>query len=387
MSQILPRFDFRVEVTSSSQTGPIRETNEDAILVAPDAALFAVADGMGGLEAGEIAARTAVETIKSHLTTKAAVEIIEAYVRAPDVGHRRKVLALMRAACEAAHTRVVTEAAGTTRGSTLDVCLLARDKAFISHVGDARVFIVRPAATLLLTQDQVSRRNGMRALKSGIGLPSELKIDTVFVDLERGDRVVLTTDGVHGAMDEATLGRLSEAPMDNAATGLVEHALARGSRDNLTALVIRIGERFLKRASAPASQRSSDLGVLQQNPLFDGLPAPLILSALAAGVEVEVDAGGEIVQEGMEDLCAYLVIDGTVKSATGVELGAPALLFGESLVSVTHRARPYTATSRVRMVRIRADDFSEVCRHDPGLAAPLYERLARHLARTSTVSG
>jgi serine/threonine protein phosphatase PrpC len=394
MSRILPRFDFRVDLASMSEKGPVRETNEDALLLAPELALFGVADGMGGLEGGEVASRLAVETAKQVFSSREAVQASEAYVAVPHLENRRRLLGLMRKACEDAHAAVLAESdrrEGVAMGTTLDLCLLVRDRAFFGHVGDGRAFLARSSATLMITQDHVA--DGALAfdpaagrvpkpLTSAIGVKAPLRIDTFFVDLHKNDRIVLATDGAYGAIeDEAALSRICQKPPEAIVTDLVDLALDRGGRDNATVIAIRISERFLARA-VETSQRQNDLAAIQQNPLVVDLPTSMVLAALAAGIEVELDEGAPVSRIDAGDLCAYLVLDGIVKTPGGTSLGAPALLFAESLVGVATESGSPTVVSRARLIRIRADDFREVCGHDPFLGAALYERLARHIART-----
>lgn len=393
--RILPRFDYRVEIASLSEKGPVRETNEDALLIAPEIALFGVADGMGGLDGGEIASVMALDTAKGALSSKEALATLEIYVANPHLENRRKVMALMRAACEKAHEAVLAESdrrGGTSMGTTLDLCLLVRDRGFFAHVGDGRVFLARPSATLLITQDHVpatklayagTRNRTPMPLASAIGVKAPLRIDTFVVDLHKNDRIVLTTDGAYSAIDdEATMTRVCQKPCEGIVRELVALAQEKGGRDNASVVAVKIGDRFLSR-SAPLSQRQNDLAAVQQNPLLVDLPTSMVLAALAAGIEVDIEEGGTISQIDAGDLCGYLVIDGIVKMENGTSLGAPALLFAESLVGVSRDAPPATVTNRSRVIRIRADDFREVCSHDPLLGAALYERLARHLARTA----
>jgi serine/threonine protein phosphatase PrpC len=395
MSRILPRFDFRVEIASKSEKGPVRETNEDALLIAPELALFGIADGMGGLEGGEIASKLALETARAAIASKETSVVLDAYMAVPQLENRRKVLSMMRRACTEAHTAVLEESEkhdGQSMGTTLDLCLLVRDRAFFAHVGDGRVFLARSSATLLITQDHTTDTSFAfdaaagrvpRPLTSAIGVKAPLRVDTFFVDLHKNDSIVLTTDGAHGAIsDEAQMTRLCQKSPDGIVGGLVQGALDKGGRDNASVIALRICDRFLARA-VQTSQRQNDLGAIQQNPLLVDLPTSMVLAALAAGIEVDVEEGGKISQLDAGDLCAYLVLDGIVKTAQGTSLGAPALIFAESLVSVSNDARPATVTSHARLIRIRSDDFREVCSHDPFLGAALYERLARHLARTS----
>jgi PPM family protein phosphatase len=392
-TRILPRFDFRVEIAAETVIGKVRDKNEDALLVAPEMALFGVADGMGGLDSGEYASRTAVDVVRKHLATKDATRKLEEFCRAPTLEQRRAVFALLRGACEAAHEKLLAdqETRGEKMGTTLDICLFARDKAFVAHVGDGRVFLARSKATLQITEDHlvhdpgsVRRPGGQtrapRPLASGIGLPVPLRVDVFPVDLRRGDTIVLATDGAYAPFDgEAAVSHACRGAPRAICDGFVKHSLARGGKDNASLVVIRVDERFLQRAE---ERGALDATLVRECPLFEGMQPAAILGAISSGIEVELEPGTEVPAFEAGDHCAYVVLEGLVKTPGGTTLGAPALLFPESLAGVDLRSGGATVVERLRSLRIRRDDFREICAHDPVLGMSLYERLATHLART-----
>lgn len=412
VSRIVPRFDFRIDHACRTDVGLVRKNNEDAFLDAPEAALFGIADGMGGLAAGEVAARMALDTARRTLTSADATGTLDRYVADPRIEHRRAVFALLRGACEDANRAVIEEAArrqegppsdsGRTSdsgrmGATLDLLLLVRDRAFFAHVGDGRAYLVRPTATLQVTQDhalydalrasgevRTPRRPARSPLVNGIGLADDIQVDTIFVDLGRGDRIVLVTDGVHGAAEsEAEMNRLCyRGGPGEVADALLQMARERGGRDNATAIVVQVAERFLSRA-ADDSPMAQDLSVIAACPLVQDMPTWAVLEMLAAGVEVEVPAGRTLPRVVASDLCAYVLVDGLVDLPDGRCLGASALLFPESLVGVSKDGDLPKVREAARLIRVRYDDFTEVCRHDADLASALCWRLARHLALTS----
>ncbi|MGE3671849.1 MAG: hypothetical protein AB7K71_19420, partial [Polyangiaceae bacterium] len=100
-----------------------------------------------------------------------------------------------------------------------------------------------------------------------------------------------------------------------------------------------------------------------------------------AGVEIELEQGEIVPRAVTNDLVAYIVLEGIVRFADGREVGAGALLFPESLVEVNSRDPLPEVRADARLLRLRADDFQEVCTADPELSSQLYRRLARHLAR------
>lgn len=398
--QIVPRFDFRITFKVAEDIGRSREQNEDAYLVAPDLALFAVADGMGGHAAGEIASRVAVEAVRESIGGETSQRVIDAYVRAPTLETRRKVFARLRRAVEYANEKVREAAQGRDErrgmGTTLDVAWLARDHVFIAHAGDSRIYLARSQAVLQLTQDHAelealratgllsphARTHTANRLMNAVGLKESVAVDTLFVDVTRGDRILLCTDGVHGQIDgESDLSDLLRAPtVHDAAKGLVARAALRG-RDNATAVVIEVNDAFVRRKVSDRGVRAKDLERAKSSPLLLDLPISKAMGALAAAVEVEVPEGDIVPQVVASDLVCYIVLDGLVRIAPRRLVSVGALIFPESLVGVTAVGDLPVAESQTRLLRLRGDDFNEVCDSDPALGKELFQRLSNHLAR------
>ncbi|MDF3067663.1 MAG: pp2c5 [Polyangiaceae bacterium] len=407
MPSILPRFDFRAEFGAATDPGSKRSGNEDAHLVAPQIAVFAVADGMGGHRAGEVAARLAIEEVSSFLGNPSAVRAVERYVSNAGLDSRRKVLALLRRAVEHANARIRREGQANPdysgMGTTLDVVWLARDHAFIAHAGDGRVYLARARAVLQLTSDHtLASRSGRTpdglgitiaeaptgsGVTNALGLSDAVEVDTLFVDLGPRDRLLLCTDGVHGQLEgeQEIAELLRSGPPDAAARALVARASV-GGRDNATAVVVEIADRFVKRPDRDRGLSPADLDSARQSPLLVDLPLPVALTALSAAVEIEVAKDAVVPRAIASDLVSYIVLEGLVQHPDGRSVGAGALLYPESLLGVWGQAGPPLAQQTSRLLRVRADDFAEICR-EPRFAAELYRRLAAHLARLAVKGG
>jgi serine/threonine protein phosphatase PrpC len=373
---VVPSFDFRVDCCAGTLTGRHHPVNQDALLCRPEAGIFGLADGMGGHAAGEVAAAVALRVAAEQLCTREARRVIARYARTPDLDRRREVFALVDGAMHAAN-RAVREAgehdeAKQGMGTTLDLLLLVRDRAFLAHVGDARIYLVRPTTTLQLTHDHAMydslQQSGKRSpprrfvrspLANSIGHSGRVAVDTLFVDLNQGERLIMCTDGVFNALeDEATFTRVCEARDVRLVTRRLLEASDRGDgHDDASVITVGMCERFVARRS-DAGPRARDLEVVSGSPLLYGLSPAQVLATLAAAVEIEIEPGKEVPGAVANDRVAYLLLDGLIGLPGGRTLGASALLLAESLVDVPVRGTLPKVIERARLLRIRHDDFS-----------------------------
>jgi serine/threonine protein phosphatase PrpC len=403
MAWAIPRFNHLVDFAGASHVGRVRPSNEDAWRADPGLGLFLVADGMGGHAAGEVASRAAVEEVQRALRTPAALKVLDAFAATPTLDARRAVFATLENAAEGAHQAIRKMASENARqsgmGCTLDAALLIGTKAFLSHIGDGRSYLARPTTTIQLTQDHTIHgslvaRGLLRPseppavrnlLTNAVGKKGDIHVEEVFVDLAEGDRLLLCTDGVHAELDdESVISELAlQGATDDTAIALINAALARGGKDNATALVVAVGPRRADRTATEGGLSARDNAFASHSALLAGVPDALVARALRAAVEVELDAGEPVPRYFTGDRVGYLVLEGRIDSPNGWTLGPSSLVYPESLASGGKGADLCKAFERTRALRIRADDFREVCASDTRLAAMLYERLAHILARGS----
>lgn len=232
-----------MEVGLATDRGAARENNEDAC--AAGERFLAVADGMGGHQAGEVAAALALASVQQPLPPELPVQeaVRQLFARA------------QRTIQEEARRRA--DRAGM--GTTLTAAWLVDGRAVIGHVGDSRAYLVRRGQVRQLTEDhsvvaELVRNGGLSAqealqhphrhvLTRSLGGPGEVEVDVVEVALEPGDRLVLCTDGVSSVLSEAELARVvgSAESAEAAARALVRLAAAGGGGDDMTAVVAFIG--------------------------------------------------------------------------------------------------------------------------------------------------
>ena len=263
-----------LHVAARSECGPVRSNNEDRFLVVrfdrmttpiatniDEAQLpllppqsfwaLAVADGMGGHAAGEVASTLAL-TLAWQFSQQGSrwyVAISDAEVREINARMESILQSVDRAISDCASTQVAYDGMGTT----LTVAMAIGDRLFISHIGDSRAYLLRKDHLARLTRDHilaqdlvdagvlspvsVARHFSRHVLTQAMGR-GEITLEMHVHVLEDGDRLLLTTDGVTDSITDSELEELARSGDSHAACErLVSRALAAGSKDNVTAIV------------------------------------------------------------------------------------------------------------------------------------------------------
>jgi PPM family protein phosphatase len=238
--------------------GRIRPTNEDCFGIDPHLQLCVVADGMGGHNAGEVASRMAVETVLDYVANS-GVSTTWPYGFDPARSERAN---LLRTAVEVANARVFEAAAATHQyagmGTTIVAALVSGGVLTVAHVGDSRLYAVEAEGARQLTVDDswmaamlardpgldpaALRAHPMRnALTSVVGARPTVTVHVSERMLPASSVLVLTTDGVHGVLNDHFFLAECARPCEpqEVAERLVRAALVHGSRDNCTAVVAR----------------------------------------------------------------------------------------------------------------------------------------------------
>ncbi|HEY4299143.1 MAG TPA: protein phosphatase 2C domain-containing protein [Paraburkholderia sp.] len=234
---------FRWTSSARSDAGRVREINEDACLDQPGPGRWAVADGMGGHAVGDLASRLVIDAL-SRLASPASMKTLVADARAQLQTANRQLRD------EAARRQV------QRIGSTV-VVLLACDR-FCSYLwaGDSRIYLYRAGQLRQLTRDhsQVEQLKSLGVLTDeearhhpaqhmitrAVGATDVLELDDDAIEVADGDVFLLCSDGLSNELsDDEIVAVLASAERENASGELVELALARGGRDNITAVVVQ----------------------------------------------------------------------------------------------------------------------------------------------------
>jgi len=251
--------DLVAHAAGRSDRGRVREVNEDRVLlldaVGHGAALYAVADGLGGHAGGDVASTLAVETLETQVRLllgqhiSPAEALVEAFRRA--------------------NAAIYAGAQGPDRPGMATTCtavLLQRGEVIVAHVGDSRAYLLRGPQTRQLTIDhslagELARHGELadgdvrnhaqrHVLTRALGTAREVEIDSAPEPLRPGDVLVLTTDGLHNAVPPAEIGRVvrTARDLDEACRVLVGLANARGGVDNASAVLVRVSAGWPGRA-------------------------------------------------------------------------------------------------------------------------------------------
>jgi len=232
--------------SSSSRTdvGMVREINEDSCLERPDIGLWVVADGLGGHTAGDVASGMIIDTLKAIEPPAKLVDFIdEVETRLLEVNRNLREIAARKEA--------------QTIGSTVAVLVACNRHAVSIWAGDSRVYRCRAGQIIQVTQDhalveefvekgiltreQAASHPQGNLVTRAVGATDVLKLDMEIVELQPGDVFVLCSDGLDKELDSDEILEVVERENDRSLSDvLVDLALSRGSRDNVTVISVEI---------------------------------------------------------------------------------------------------------------------------------------------------
>jgi serine/threonine protein phosphatase PrpC len=247
---------FLLQAAVLTDTGCVRERNEDAFLADVERGLFIVADGMGGRRGGDVAAHLAVKSVQAIIRERLASGI------APRPEDLDDLSGLLEGAAMAASKAIQVEGLAKMEylgmGAAIVAALVAGGHVHIAHMGDSRAYLLREDELRRLTDDHTIvgalLRHGEISPEEAVDHPARGRLTRFAgmeptaepsmrsVALEAGDRLVLCTDGLWGAVGDVEMGRILSRPVgcDAACRVLIDAGRAEGGEDNLTAVVVDV---------------------------------------------------------------------------------------------------------------------------------------------------
>ncbi len=256
---------MRLKCAGLTDTGMVRDHNEDNFLISPKESFVVVADGMGGHQSGEVASGMAVETIlKYYEDTEGQTTPIELepwpYGKAkPKSREERRLIAAITKANAAIHKVSCEDEKCKGMGTTCVGIYVVKEGVIIAHVGDSRCYRFRAGTFKQMTEDhslanEYIRSNILRpedlpsfpyknVITRAVGLAENVEVETNFFEHQDGDIYLLCSDGLSDPVKETEMCEILSRNQDDLATACRELIIAantNGGPDNVTALLAKV---------------------------------------------------------------------------------------------------------------------------------------------------
>ena len=238
-------------VFAKTDIGKLREINQDYYYISEETdepKLYILADGMGGYKGGEVASKLATDTAKKFIQNNFGSIVKE----------KEEILKLIKSAVEYANMVVYEKSKEDEElegmGTTLEICLIYNNKAYIGHVGDSSIYRVRNNVIRKLTKDhsyvqqlvedkKITREEAKthpkkNMLTKALGCTPYVEPDLRARNFEKGDIFIICSDGLTNMVDEKRIFELVQEDMQSAASKLITEANSAGGYDNITVIII-----------------------------------------------------------------------------------------------------------------------------------------------------
>lgn len=236
---------------AKTDVGKEREMNQDFCIASADRPhLFILCDGMGGHKSGDVASRTAADSIETYVRMQSALDY--------DAAKAERVLkGAVSYANNIVYTRALNMEELAGMGTTVDICMVDFDMLYIAHVGDSRVYLLREGILEQVTTDhslvEEMVQNGLitereaqshpnkNVITRAVGTNKTVQCDFIARELHQDDILLMCSDGLSNMLTETEIKNIlisSDKPQD-IADELIEKANANGGKDNITAIVVK----------------------------------------------------------------------------------------------------------------------------------------------------
>ena len=260
--------------SARTNTGRRRRRNEDAFVCEPP--LFAVADGMGGAQAGEVASRLAAESLRER--------------EHGDLSALEQTVELIREANRRVYAYSSENASARGMGTTMTIALVEGSVVTIGHVGDSRAYLLRDDQLTQLTQDHSLVAELVRSgrlseeeaqshprrsvITRALGTDSDVEVDVFSLRAQDGDLFLLCSDGLTSMISDDEIGRVlvaTRAELDDAAKALISAANQAGGEDNITVVLFELdaGEPELEETAVQELEKAKTLTEADAVPVLE----------------------------------------------------------------------------------------------------------------------
>ncbi|MCI8617897.1 MAG: Stp1/IreP family PP2C-type Ser/Thr phosphatase [Clostridia bacterium] len=241
-----------IKAYAKSDKGKVREINQDYYYISESldqVQLYILADGMGGYSGGEIASSLAVQTAKNYIENN--FKEIEK--------DKDSIIQLLGSSMEYANMIVYEKSKENPElqgmGTTLEICLIYNNKAYIGHIGDSRIYRIRKDFIRKLTQDhsyvqklvkegtitkeQAEHHPQKNMLMKALGCNAFVEPDVMVKGFLKDDIIIMCSDGLTNLVDQTTIYEMASKNIEQATKDLVILANDRGGHDNITVIIIK----------------------------------------------------------------------------------------------------------------------------------------------------
>lgn len=383
---------MRVDSWALTDVGRARKHNEDGWLIDDQLGLYAVADGMGGHAAGEVASAYGLRCVQEQLVKKKA--LLDDFAREQTPEKRAQITREVELAINVASSAIYHMAQRDKKrhgmGTTLSLVLLVGNKAFMAHVGDSRIYLARANQIHQLSEDhsylweqikkgaitveEAKRSPFSNVITRAVGITETVQVDTLVFDLLPGDTYLLCSDGLHGYLEgDAELGQiLMHEDGEEVPRRLIGLANARGGKDNITSVVLRVPGDANDPSAVDVIEK---MDILRKIPLFRHLNYKELVKILNQTQQKTFQDGEIVIEEKSDGDEFYIILSGEVEVTKGgrplTVLGA-GVHFGEmALVDRSPRSATVRARNTVRLMSLSRKAFYHLVRTEAVLSSKL----------------
>jgi len=395
---------------AETDVGRKRKHNEDYYMIDSSVGLFALADGMGGYEAGEVASRMVLERLQQQLHMRKDLFSAEAHQSSGAEDHRQKVRAYLEKSVQKISDEILNLAkshgADVRMGTTLcGLVALGGSVAAVVHVGDSRCYLLREQQLYQLTEDhslvaeqvkmgiltpqEAENSRHKNVITRAVGLLDRLQVDVFFIDLLPGDRFLVCSDGLHGYLQGNELARFLATPepdeYEHIPAQLIDVANRRGGKDNITVVLLAVEGPEQKEGEQKDTEINRGVDVLRSNPLFRGMTYPEMLKILPSTSVREFQPGTTLLFEGDNPEYLYIVQEGNLavyrRDEQIAQLG-PGDYVGEMAVfSDEPSSATVVAQTPAQCLTISCNDLLAILKKSPEIGFKVQSSLIKVLCR------
>ena len=377
---------------ADSQAGNVRKKNEDAYLSDPRAGLFIVCDGVGGSAQGDVASHKAIEVIQDTFAENRSV--LQKYQKEKNHKTRNALTYLVehsiRTANRVIHELAKTNLDGKVMATTCDVLLLLDDFAFLGHVGDGRIYLIRSEKINCLTEDHSALNEMVKqgfskeeALNSpyaqtitrAVGSQPYLQVDSLALELMEGDSFLICSDGLHHYMKlDTCLEKLKTSTVESFTKWAVKDALTQGGKDNLTLISVQVEkiQQDEQHVHVNAAQKQQ---VFSNIPLFKYLNHLEVTKLLSLTTTKEFEVGKTMIKEGDPGKEIFVLLSGQVSIYKGkhkiTERGKGEIIGEMAILDNSPRSASVQVSQKLTALVLPQNDLFNLMKKEPVLAVKL----------------